>query len=92
MPWWFLALLVARDLAILIGYATVRGRHGRVEVVHKWHGKAASLLLFGLLVAEHFAAPAGWRLPVLVLIALQVVCSTIGYARDGMRQLRATGR
>ena len=46
VPPWFLGLLIGRDLLLLAGTLAVRARRGAVEVVHRWHGKAVSLLMF----------------------------------------------
>jgi cardiolipin synthase len=92
VPLWFLGLLIARDLVLLAGVLAIRSRVGRVAVVHRWHGKAASVLLFLLLCA--FSAGHGDEVtwPLLCAIAVLVVWSTVLYVRDGFRQVsRAAG-
>lgn len=87
VPLWFLGMLIARDLVLLAGVAAVRHRVGRVAVVHRWHGKAASVLLFVMLLA--FSAGHGDEVtwPLLVAIAVLVAWSTGAYVRDGFRQV-----
>lgn len=88
IPPWFLGLLIGRDLVLLLGSCAIRLRHGSVPVEHRAHGKAASLLLFGLLLA--FCAGLGERLagPALALAAIVVAGSAGLYVRDGLRHHR----
>ncbi|MBI5850252.1 MAG: CDP-alcohol phosphatidyltransferase family protein [Planctomycetes bacterium] len=91
LPLWFLGLLIARDLLLLAGVLVIRARAGKVEVEHEVHGKAASVLLFVMLLA--FSAGYGREvtLPLLLLIAGLVAWSTVRYVVVGLRQLRGTG-
>lgn len=89
IPLWFLLLLIGRDLLLLVGWWLVRRRAGAVQVVHRAHGKLASLLLFGQLLAlgadlRAFAAPL-----TLGGVAAFVLGSTLLYVRDGWRQFVA---
>ncbi len=88
VPLWFLGVLVARDVALGIGYVVIRARMGAVDTEHASHGKAASLLLFGLLVWAHLDV--GRRALALALgpLAGFVALSTALYVRDGFAQLR----
>lgn len=92
IPPWFLLLLIGRDLLLLGGWWLVRRRAGVVQVEHRAHGKVASLLLFGQLLAvcadlRAFAAPLA-----LGAVAVVVVGSTLLYVRDGWRQFVAASR
>ncbi|MCB9887591.1 MAG: CDP-alcohol phosphatidyltransferase family protein [Planctomycetes bacterium] len=87
VPLWLLALLIARDAVIVLGYALIRRRRGRVEAEHRAHGKIASLLLFGLLLLLSAGRhPAPW---LLAAIAATVALSTALYARCGVQQFFA---
>jgi cardiolipin synthase len=89
LPAWFMALLVARDAFMLCAYLLLRRRLGAVRVVHRYHGKLVSALLFLLLVGVTAGLTGGLLQPALLLIAAAVVASTMAYARDGRAQLRA---
>jgi len=87
VPWWFLALLIARDAVLLVGWCVVRWRAGAVHVVHEAHGKLTSLFLFGLLLACSFGFDASSLTVPLVLLAAWTAASAALYVRDGWRQL-----
>ncbi len=87
VPLWFLLLLIARDAVLLTGSLYVRARRGGVAVVHRWHGKLASLLLFAVVpVATSLDVPSA-ELALFAPLALLVTLSTVDYFRDGLRQL-----
>lgn len=87
LPLWFMLVLIARDGLLLVGYVLLRRRRGRVEVVHRYHGRSASVLLFALLLMVTADVATAWVPPLVVAIALLVTASTAGYVRDGLRQL-----
>jgi cardiolipin synthase (CMP-forming) len=92
IPIWFLILLVGRDLLLGLGWLILQGRIGEVTVIHRIHGKVASVLLFVLLLLV--TADIGKTLidPAIWLITTIVVLSTAAYVRTGFRQLRSRGR
>ncbi|MCC6783730.1 MAG: CDP-alcohol phosphatidyltransferase family protein [Planctomycetes bacterium] len=92
IPLWFLGLLIARDGVLLIGLLLLRARHGKVEVEHEFHGKAASVLLFVMLVVASAGHGRELTLPLLLAIALLVSWSTCRYVRRGFAQERAARR
>jgi len=91
IPIWFLVLLIGRDLLMGVGWLVLQRRIGEVSVVHRFHGRVSSVLLFVLLflaianVATSLIVPATW------LITAIVVLSTAAYFRAGFRQLRPGG-
>ncbi|MBS1152428.1 MAG: CDP-diacylglycerol--glycerol-3-phosphate 3-phosphatidyltransferase [Myxococcaceae bacterium] len=88
LPVWLWGALLLRDLLLSTGWVTVWRRRGAVEVEHRWHGKAASLLLFALVLAATARAP---ELPILVGSAVVVaimILGTAAYLREGWRQLK----
>ncbi|MBK7860849.1 MAG: CDP-alcohol phosphatidyltransferase family protein [Archangiaceae bacterium] len=91
LPVWLWAALLARDALLGTGWVCVWLRRREVHVKHEWHGKAASVLLFALVVAASAAAP-GWLIfgGAVVVLAL-VVPGTWAYMREGWRQLTAKG-
>jgi cardiolipin synthase (CMP-forming) len=88
LPIWFWAIVVARDLALLIGYAVLKRRRGTVDTEHLGHGKLASVLLFVIvlgaitpLVEPNMTLGACW------LTAPVIALSTLDYLRRGLMQL-----
>jgi len=88
LPPWFLGLLIARDALLVLGCFAIWRRRGRVETEHGWHGKAASLGLFVVLVACNFAVGDAVAATLVGVTAVLVVASTAIYTRDGVRQFR----
>jgi cardiolipin synthase (CMP-forming) len=90
LPMWLWAGLLLRDLLLAIGWLLVWRRRRTVKVEHRWHGKAASTLLFVLVLAATTRAP---QAPVVwgafAVLAI-VVAGTAAYLREGWQQL--TGR
>lgn len=86
VPLWFLGLLIARDLLLGIGLLLLRARVRGFRVVHRWHGKLASLLLFALMFWA--TSGVGHRLAPGIYAALGafILFSTASYVRDGLRQ------
>ncbi|MCA8943128.1 MAG: CDP-alcohol phosphatidyltransferase family protein [Planctomycetes bacterium] len=89
-PLWFLIVIFGRDVLLGIGWLVLRRRMrgAEIEVVHKLHGKLASVLLFLLLVLLTAAVSAAWTEPLLWGITVIVVASTLDYVRAGFRQAR----
>ena len=89
VPPWFFGTLIGRDVVLLLGCALVRWRRGRVQVVHRAHGKLTSLLLFALAIVctagfgDRLTQPAFWT------AAAVIATSTVLYVRDGVRQFLA---
>jgi len=85
LPRWALALLVARELAMLV-LAQYGVRHG-VEIQVNWPGRISVFpIMGGIFFAMVFA---GW-VPAALLIAglVLAIVATVLYARDGMHQVR----
>ena len=88
LPAWFFAVVLGRDLVLAAGWSCVRKRRGRVEVVHHWHGKAASVLIFALLVwvtGDFGRVVLG---PALTVISVLIALSTAHYCWFGWTQFR----
>jgi CDP-diacylglycerol--glycerol-3-phosphate 3-phosphatidyltransferase len=90
VPVWFVVLIIARDVYMLIGWLVVRRQRGRVNVEHKFHGKLASVLIFALLLWITTGFTGSGLLPALWLIVAVVVASCASYFRDGWVQLKAS--
>lgn len=89
VPLWFVIVILGRDVVLVVGSLLVRWRIGAVEVVHHTHGRASTVLLFGIL----FWITTGLaREPLPAAYALSsalVLGSTFFYMRDGWRQVVA---
>ena len=90
-PIWFPALVITRDLVILIGAAVLHLLNGKVTVRPRWSGKVAT-------VAQMIAI--GWAMlqvrfiPLLGIVigaAVFTAISGVVYVTDGVRQLQAGG-
>ncbi len=89
LPRWALALLAARELAMLaLGQYALR--HG-VEVRVNWPGRISVFpLMGGIFFAMVFA---GWVPVALLLVGLALaIVATVLYARTALRELHATQR
>jgi len=86
LPHWALALLVARELAML-GLAQYGLRHG-VEIAVNWPGRISVFpIMGGIFFALVFA---GWVPAALLVVGLALaLVATVLYARAGMRAVRA---
>lgn len=88
VPWWFLGLLILRDLTMIVGLAWIWSLRGRLQVEHRWHGKLMSLGLFGLMVGIHWPANR-WIASGFLVVAGLVLVSLVGYCLDGIQVLRS---
>ncbi len=88
IPLWFFGLLVARDFYMAWGWICLRLRHGKVRVVHHWHGKLASVMIFFLLCGIIAGMSAELTLIGLICITALIVLSTASYSKDGWAQWR----
>jgi phosphatidylglycerophosphate synthase len=89
LPLWFLIVVFGRDLVLLVGVTVLRVRYGALKVVHRSHGRIASVLMFAVLGWAAFGWP-NWGLWPLMLAAAGVsVLSATLYALDGAAQGRA---
>jgi hypothetical protein len=79
---------LARDVLLGFGWLVLRNRLRRVRVVHRAHGKLASVLLFVLLVLLTANVTDAWITPLVWTITVIVVLSTADYTRDGIALLR----
>ena len=92
LPVWLWAALIGRDVLLGIGWLVVYREHHGVQVDHQWHGRLATLLLFGVVLAACLGAPAlAVDIGGIVVLAL-VVPGTVVYLREGWRQLKAKPR
>lgn len=86
LPFWFLILIFGRDLVLLIGVLMLRWRYGPLRVVHRVHGRAASVLVHVVLYWAALRLPAvGMTVLMVGTAALSIFSATV-YALDGAAQ------
>jgi len=90
LPIWLMVCLAVRDGLLAVGWWAVHRKRGRVAAEHRWHGKASSLLLFGLVLGALAGAPPALVRFTSIAALVLVIPSTIAYLLDGWKQLRAT--
>jgi cardiolipin synthase len=92
LPLWLWIALVLRDGVLAIGWLLIFRRHRAVQVEHRWHGKASSLVLFGVVLAGTAAVPS-WVIDLgSALAAALIVPGTVAYVREGWRQFNQPNR
>lgn len=95
IPLWFLIIVFGRDLTLLVGVSVLRLRYGPLHVVHRAHGRVATLLIVGMILWSAFALPSWGMAPLGALTAILSVWSATIYALDGAAQgeaIRAAAR
>ncbi|MFO1049702.1 MAG: CDP-alcohol phosphatidyltransferase family protein [Geminicoccaceae bacterium] len=90
LPVWIVALILARDVLIVVGTLVLRCVHGRFRVEPLLVGKASTLmqiLLGGAVLAQLSVLPqlAAWLTPLLLLTAVTVLASAVAYLRAASR-------
>ena len=89
IPLWFLLVVFARDLVLLVGFLMLRARYGPIRVRHRAHGRAASIAISLVLLWCTFGLPAQGLTPLLIVAAALAVGSAVIYSLDGDAQGRA---
>lgn len=89
LPRWGLALLVAREVAMLV-LAQYGLRHG-VEIRVNWPGRISVFPIMGGIFLAMVVS--GWVPAALLIVGVALaIAATVLYARDGMRQVRVASR
>jgi CDP-diacylglycerol--glycerol-3-phosphate 3-phosphatidyltransferase len=85
-PWWATALLIGRDLVILLGGALVFRRRAEITTAHVT-GKATTVALTGAMLLYIADGPRSGR-PALYLALIPFTASLIAYMRSFLRIMR----
>jgi CDP-diacylglycerol---glycerol-3-phosphate 3-phosphatidyltransferase len=85
-PWWATGLLLARDLAILLGSLLVYRRRAQISVADP-SGKATTVALAGAMILYLADGPRSGR-PALYVALLPFAASLVVYARKFMQVVR----
>lgn len=87
LPPWLLGAVVGRDLVLVPGWLVLR-RKGHPEVAeHRWHGKLATGLLFGLFLWVVLGLPSTVVAPWALAITAVLVVSVADYVRRGLARI-----
>ncbi len=86
VPMWFFWLVLGADVFLLVGIMLTRWKRGAFHVVHRFHGKAASVLIFVLLVWLTLGLGQRYMADGLHVLSLIIVASTVAYGFDGVLQ------
>lgn len=94
LPFWFLLVIFGRDLVLLVGVSMLRIRYGPIRVLHRLHGRVASIAISAVLIWSAFGLPRAGLVPLSVLAAGIAIVSATLYALDGTGQgrMRASAR
>lgn len=88
LPIWLWGALLARDLLLGVGYLTLKKKRGAVDATHLWHGRAATLMLFLVVVVACAAGPRELVAIGSALVVAIIVPGTWEYFARGWRSLR----
>jgi cardiolipin synthase len=89
LPVWLLGAVFLRDLLLLAGWGLLRRMELPVSVEHEAHGRLATILVLGLVVAACLRLPENVLLPFAAVAAGAAVLSSIAYVQRGYRLARA---
>ncbi len=85
LPLWLLGAVFLRDFVLLVGWGTMRHLKRPVNMEHEIHGRAATVLVLGLIIGACLRLPEGVLTPFAAIAALTTVLSAAAYVRRGMR-------
>ena len=89
LPVWLLAAVFLRDLILLAGWGLLRRMKLPVSMEHETHGRVATVLVLGLIIAACLRLPEAILLPVAAVAAAAAILSSVAYVRRGYRIGRA---
>lgn len=89
LPFWLLAAVFLRDLLLLAGWGLLRRMKLPVSMEHETHGRIATILVLGLVIAACLRVPEGVLLPFAAVAAGASVLSSVAYVQRGYRIAKA---
>ncbi len=90
VPWWFLGLVLARELTMMAG-AYYMLKHD-IVVYSKWPGKVAAGLFYLAVLTTFIPGVWPYNLCVLTLAVLVMLLSFVGYAKDCVLALKKAAK
>jgi cardiolipin synthase len=85
LPAWLLGAVFLRDFLLLLGWSVMRRMRRPVSMEHEIHGRLATVLVLGLIIAACLRLPEGLLTPVAAVAAAAAVLSAGAYVRRGLR-------
>lgn len=89
LPFWLLGAVFVRDLILLLGWGVLQRMKLPVSMEHETHGRVATVLVFGLVIAACLRQPEELLLPVAAVAAVAAILSSVAYVWRGYRLGRA---
>jgi CDP-diacylglycerol--glycerol-3-phosphate 3-phosphatidyltransferase len=89
-PLWFLILVIARDIAILMGCALLQFLNGDVIVRPSWMGKVTTVTQMAAIAWVMLQLHTPPPIFVILLAGVFTLASWVGYGIDGIRQIQST--
>jgi phosphatidylglycerophosphate synthase len=91
LPLWFFALVLGRDLVLGGGWVALRARSVPFDVVHRIHGRAATVGVFAMLFWLTAGIESDGFAALMLLTAALIWVSTAAYVADAWMVTRRTG-
>lgn len=89
LPVWLVGAVFLRDLVLLVGWLAMRQWNLPVDMEHEMHGRVATVLVLGLVVAATLGWPEAVVVPASALAALAALLSAGAYFRRGRKLIHA---
>jgi len=89
LPVGYLLVLVGRDLIVAAGWLGLRARYGPFQVIHRVHGRAATVSVFALVFWLTLDLPEGGTRALTLTSSALIVASGVLYAMDGFARAPA---
>ncbi len=91
-PLWFLILVLARDLTIILGCLLIEFLNGDIRVRPSWLGKTATVCQMMAIGQVMLQLPVPPPMLLVFIAGLFTLVSFIGYLIDGVRQIAPAGK
>ncbi len=86
-PWWLTALVVVKEIAMIL-IASLILKKRSIVVSSVWYGKASTVVFYAVVLALHFfELPQTWMLVLWILLAVSFLIAAIGYLFHYLKHL-----
>jgi cardiolipin synthase len=87
IPTWLTAIVVSKDMILLLGMVLVYYTCGKLKLTHRFVGKAATVLQIALVIWTLERWNARWLWHLALVTGITTAVSGVLYVRDGIKQL-----
>lgn len=87
IPTWLTAIVVSKDMILLLGMALVYYTCGKIKFTHRIIGKVATVLQIAVVMWTLLQWSAHWLWYLALVAGITTAVSGVLYIRDGMKQL-----